>query len=53
MSDKVTSPDVAYAIAQATLLPAEIEKEKDQSYDSLLKSAMQASVRVLLIPFIL
>lgn len=46
MSDKVTSLDVAYAIAQAALLPADIEKEKDLSYDALMKYAMQTSVKV-------
>lgn len=53
MSDMVSSPDVAYAIAQAAFLPTNIEKEKDQTYNALMKSAMQASVRVFLAPFFL
>lgn len=48
-TDKINSPDVTYAVAQVALLPSDTEKEKDQSYNVLMKSAFQARARV--VPF--
>lgn len=46
MIDKVKSVDVAYGVARAALLPLDMEREKNNSYNILMKSIFQSSARV-------
>lgn len=43
---RANSVDVAYGIARAALLPLDMEREKNSSYDMLTKSIFQSSVKV-------
>lgn len=46
MIDRVNSVDAAYGVARAALLPLDMEREKSNSYDVLMKSIFQSSARV-------
>lgn len=51
MVDKVSSVDVAYGVSRAALLPLDMEREKNCSYDALTKSIFQSSVKVWILPY--
>lgn len=51
MIDKISSVDVAYGVSRAALLPLDMDREKGNSYDSLMKSIFQSSAKVSKIPF--
>lgn len=38
MTDKISSVDVALGVSLAALLPLDMDREKSNSYDSLMKS---------------
>jgi hypothetical protein len=44
--DKISSTDVAFGISRAALLPNDMEREKGNSYDVLMKSIFQSSAKV-------
>ncbi len=44
--DRISSVDVAFGISRAALLPLDMEKERGNSYDVLMKSVFQSSARV-------
>ncbi len=44
--DKIASMDVAYGVSRAALLPLDMDREKGNSYDSLMKSIFQSSAKV-------
>jgi hypothetical protein len=50
ITDKVSSTEVAFAVSRAALLPNDIEREKNSSYDVLMKTILQSSAKVKEIP---
>jgi hypothetical protein len=44
--DKISSTDVAFGISRAALLPNDMEREKGNSYEVLMKSIFQSSAKV-------
>jgi hypothetical protein len=44
--DKISSTDVAYGVSRAALLPNDMEREKNSSYDVLMKTIFQSSIKV-------
>jgi hypothetical protein len=46
MIDKISSPDVAYGVSRAALLPLDMDRERSNSFDTLMKSILQSSAKV-------